>query len=161
MIPAITKRSETMPQSLSSLHVHLIFSTKHRKPLISDPIRDELHAYMATVFKGLNCVPRLINSVDDHIHALFDLSRTHAVSDVIKDVKSSSSKWIKSKGDEFNTFAWQAGYGAFAVSESNVAKVIDYIENQHEHHRTRSFQEEFRSFLIRHKIEFDERYVWD
>ncbi|MCB9855211.1 MAG: IS200/IS605 family transposase [Phycisphaerales bacterium] len=150
-----------MSQSLSNLHIHLIFSTKHREPLIANAIRDEMHAYMATVLKGLNCAPQMINSVDDHVHALFDLSRTHALSDVIKDVKASSSKWIKAKGDEFRAFAWQAGYGAFAVSESNVASVVAYIKRQEEHHRTRSFQDEFRLFLKRHRIEFDERYVWD
>ncbi|MCA9254270.1 MAG: IS200/IS605 family transposase [Phycisphaerales bacterium] len=150
-----------MPQSLSSLHVHLIFSTKQRSPLIADAVRDELHAYMAAVLKGFDCVPRLINSADDHVHVLFDLSRTIALSDVIKGVKMSSSRWIKTKGDEFRNFAWQAGYGAFAVSESNVTDVVADIGNQQEHHRSRSFQEEFRLFLERHRIQFDERYVWD
>jgi putative transposase len=90
-----------MPQSLARLHVHLVFSTKHREPLISDAVRATLHAYMATVLQNLGCSPVLINSVEDHIHLLFDLSRTTAVSKVVEDVKKSSSKWIKTQGPEF------------------------------------------------------------
>jgi REP element-mobilizing transposase RayT len=150
-----------MPQSLASLHTHLVFSTKNREPLITDPVRDSLHAYMAAVLQNLHCVPVLINSVEDHIHLLFDMARTVTVSQVVEDVKKSSSKWIKTQGKEFVAFAWQSGYGAFAVSESNVETVRQYIANQREHHRTKTFQEEYRAFLKRHNIAFDERYVWD
>lgn len=150
-----------MPQSLARLHVHLVFSTKNREPLITDAVRDSLHAYMATVLQNLGCVPVLINSVEDHIHLLFDLGRTVAVSQAVEDVKKSSSKWIKKHGAEFAGFAWQSGYGAFAVSESNVEAVREYIANQREHHRKKTFQEEYRQFLERHHIAFDERYVWD
>ncbi len=116
---------------------------------------------MATVLQNLKCAPMLINSVEDHAHLLFDLYRAVSVSDVVEDVKKSSSKWIKLHGPGLKGFAWQAGYGAFAVSESNVAKVRTYIANQREHHRKTTFQQEFRNFLVRHRIEFDERYVWD
>lgn len=150
-----------MPQSLARLHIHLVFSTKNREPLISDPVRAALHRYMATVLQNLGCAPVLINSVEDHIHLLFDLSRTVAVSQAVEDVKKSSSKWIKTQGPEFAGFAWQAGYGAFAVSESNVEAVRAYIADQREHHRKKTFQEEYRQFLERHRIAFDERYVWD
>jgi len=150
-----------MPQSLACLHIHLIFSTKNREPLISDPVREALHAYMATVLQNLDCAPILINSVDDHIHLLFDLARTTAVSKAVEDVKKASSKWIKTQGPEFAGFAWQSGYGAFAVSESKVETVRQYIADQREHHRKTSFQEEYRKFLKRHRIDFDERYVWD
>ena len=150
-----------MPQSLARLHVHLIFSTKNRSPWLTDRVRDSLHAYMATVLKNLGCAPVLINSVEDHVHLLFDLARTVAISEAVEEVKKSSSKWIKTQGAEFIGFAWQAGYGAFAVSESNVSVVREYIANQREHHRVKSFQEEFRIFLKRHHIVFDERYVWD
>jgi putative transposase len=102
-----------------------------------------------------------MNSVEDHIHILFELSRTVTISDVVEEVKKSSSRWIKTQGPEFRTFAWQAGYGAFAVSESSVGAVRDYIIRQQEHHRARSFQEEYRAFLERHRISFDEKYVWD
>jgi len=150
-----------MPQSLASLHIHLVFSTKNREPLITDNVRAELHAYMAVVLQNLGCTPVLINSVEDHIHLLFDLGRTTSISKAVEDVKKSSSKWIKTQGAEFAGFAWQAGYGAFAVSESNVETVRQYVANQREHHRKKTFQEEFRQFLERHRISFDERYVWD
>jgi REP element-mobilizing transposase RayT len=150
-----------MPQSLARLHIHLVFSTKNREPLIADPVRDSLHRYMAVVLQNLGCAPVLINSVEDHAHLLFDLARTISISQAVEDVKKSSSKWIKTQGPEFAGFAWQAGYGAFAVSESNVETVRAYIANQREHHRTKTFQEEYRAFLERHNVAFDERYVWD
>jgi REP element-mobilizing transposase RayT len=150
-----------MPQSLARLHIHLVFSTKNREPIITDAVRDALHAYLATVLQNLGCAPVLINSVEDHAHLLFDLARTVSISLAVEDVKKASSKWIKTQGPEFAGFAWQSGYGAFAVSESNVDAVREYIANQREHHRKKSFQEEYRQFLERHRIAFDERYVWD
>ena len=150
-----------MPQSLARVVIHLVFSTKNREPLITDSVRDSLHAYMATVLQNLGCTPVLINSVEDHAHLLFDLSRTVSISQVVEDVKKASSKWIKTQGAAFAAFAWQSGYGAFAVSESNVETVHEYIANQREHHRKKSFQDEYRQFLERHRIAFDERYVWD
>ena len=103
----------------------------------------------------------LINSVEDHVHILFDLARTVTVSSTVEAVKKASSKWIKTQSAAFASFAWQAGYGAFAVSESNVPAVRDYIAGQQEHHRKKSFQDEYRAFLVRHRVDFDERYVWD
>ena len=150
-----------MPQSLARLHVHLIFSTKNRKRLIFGDIRDSLHAYRATVLQNRGCSPVLINSVEDHVHILFDLARTVTVSSTVEEVKKASSKWIKTQGAAFASFAWQAGYGAFAVSESNVPAVRDYIAGQQEHHRKKSFQDEYRAFLVRHRVDSDERYVWD
>jgi REP element-mobilizing transposase RayT len=150
-----------MPQSLARLHVHLVFSTKDRRPLITDPVRADLHGYMFTVLKNLGCTPVLINSMPDHVHILFELSRTVSVSRVVEDVKKSSSKWIKTQGQEFASFGWQRGYGAFTVSESNVPTVRDYIARQQEHHQRRSFQEEYRAFLERHGLSFDEQHVWD
>jgi len=150
-----------MPQSLARLHIHLVFSTKHREQIISDRIRDSLHAYMATVLQNMGCPTVLINSVEDHIHILFELARTVAVSSAVESVKKTSSKWIKTQGSEFAGFAWQTGYGVFAVSESNVLAVREYIAGQREYHRSKSFQEEYRTFLERNRINFDERYVWD
>jgi putative transposase len=150
-----------MPQSLARLCIHIVFSTKHRKPILHDAIRPDLHAYMATVLKNMDCPVLLINSVDDHVHILLDLGRTISVSNVVEHVKKTSSKWIKTQSDALNNFAWQAGYGAFAVSESNVPSVRKYIENQQEHHRKISFQEEYRAFLTKHTITFDVRYLWD
>jgi REP element-mobilizing transposase RayT len=116
---------------------------------------------MATVLKNLECHPYLINSVEDHVHILFDLSRTLSLSEAVEEVKKASSKWIKTQGESYACFAWQTGYGAFAVSESNVPAVFEYIASQREHHRVKSFQEEYRAFLERHRIAFDEQYVWD
>jgi putative transposase len=150
-----------MSQSLAKLHIHLIFSTKNRERVIHDPIRESLHAYLAKVLQNMECAPTLINSVEDHVHILFELARTVTISQAVEDVKKSSSKWIKSQGSEFAGFAWQSGYGAFAVSESNVQAVCNYIQNQREHHLQKSFQDEYRAFLDRHEVVFDERCVWD
>lgn len=150
-----------MPQSLARLHIHLIFSTKNRERLLHESIRDSLHRYLATVLQNLGCAPVLINSVEDHVHVLFELARTVALSKAVEEIKTSSSKWIKTQGPEYRGFAWQAGYGAFAVSESNVDAVRNYIAGQAEHHRKKSFQEEYRAFLERHRVAFDEKYMWD
>jgi putative transposase len=150
-----------MPQSLARLYVHLIFSTKHREPLLTDAVRDSLHAYMAKVLQNFGCFPTLVNSVEDHVHILFELARTVSVSQTVEEVKTASSKWIKTQGEEFAKFAWQSGYGAFSVSASNIASVHRYISDQREHHRAKSFQEEYRAFLRRYGVAFDERYVWD
>jgi putative transposase len=150
-----------MPQSLARLHVHLIFSTKSREQFLHDQIRQRLHAYMAIVLQKLECPPTLINSVEDHVHILHELARKVSVSQAVEEVKKSSSKWIKTQGTEFTTFAWQAGYAAFAVSESNILVVRDYIANQREHHRKKTFQEEYRAFLEKHHVAYDERHVWD
>jgi REP-associated tyrosine transposase len=150
-----------MPQSLARLHIHLVFSTKNRERILYETVRESLHAYMATVLQNYSCPAVLINSVDDHAHILFELSRTVSVSQAVEEVKKTSSKWIKTQGAEFSQFAWQAGYGAFAVSESNVDAVRGYIAKQQEHHRKKSFQDEYRQFLQRHGIDFDEKYVWD
>jgi len=116
---------------------------------------------MATILKGKECPAILINSVEDHAHVLFHLSKTHALCDVIESLKRDSSKWIKTKGRNYRNFHWQSGYGAFSVSQSNVAQVVRYIGKQKEHHRRRTFQEEFRAFLKRYQVPYDERYVWD
>lgn len=150
-----------MPQSLARLYVHLVFSTKQRERFITDDIRQSMHAYTATILQNLGCPPVLINSVDDHIHILFELGRTVPISQAVEEVKTTSSKWIKTQGPAFARFAWQSGYGAFSVSESNVPAVRDYITNQRAHHRVKSFPEEYRAFLTKHCIAFDERYVWD
>jgi len=99
--------------------------------------------------------------MDDHVHILYELARTVSVSQAVEEVKKSSSKWIKTQGAEFAGFSWQAGYAAFAVSESNAQAVRDYIANQRDHHRQKTFQEEYRAFLEKHHVAYDERYVWD
>ena len=153
-----------MAQSLAKNLIHLVFSTKNRERFIADAIRPHLHAYMGTVLKNVKSPSLLINSVEDHVHVLFSLHRTKALSDVVGDLKASSSKWIKTQSSDLATFGWQGGFGAFSISESNVPAVRAYIENQREHHSKVSFQDEMRAFLKflkKHGVEYDERYLWD
>jgi putative transposase len=155
------KEAKSMPQSLAQILVHLFFSTKNREGMLSDDIRPGLHAYMATILKGMDPSAILINSVADHAHVLFHLSKKQPLCDVVEVVKKDSSKWIKTKGRAYRNFHWQAGYGAFSVSQSNVAQVLNYIDGQKRHHRRTTFQEEFRAFLKKYQVPYDERYVWD
>jgi REP-associated tyrosine transposase len=150
-----------MPQSLAKNLIHLIYSTKNRTPCLSPEVRPRLFAYKAGILNELQSPALLIGGVADHVHILFCFSKDHALATVIEEVKKGSSKWLKAQAKNLRGFHWQAGYGAFSVSQSNVAQVKRYIEGQVEHHRTRPFQDEFRAFLKRHAIEFDERYVWD
>jgi len=150
-----------MPQSLAALFVHLIFSTKNREPFVTPEIGTELYPYATTVFQELNCPAIAVSGVADHIHCLFMLARTVPVCDVVEEVKKSTSKWIKTKGDRYDSFYWQAGYGAFSVGQSHVESVRKYIAGQEERHRTQSFQDEYRAFLKKYQVAYDERYVWD
>jgi putative transposase len=152
---------DAMPQSLSCVLVHLIFSTKNRDPVLNPEIRAELHPYLAGVLREDECPALQVGGVEDHVHLLFGLSRIRTVAQVVEKVKTSSSKWIKTKGSAFAEFHWQAGYGAFSVSQSNAGSVIQYIKSQEEHHRKMTFQEEYRRFLKRYQITYDENYVWD
>jgi putative transposase len=148
-----------MPQSLAKLLVHVIYSTKHREPVIEASIRPHLHAYLVGILDNLQCPSLQTGGTNDHVHTLFSLGRTITVSDVVEEVKKGSSKWMKTQG--VPAFTWQAGYGAFSVSESQAETVVRYIQRQEEHHRCLSFQDEFRRFLQRYHISYDERYVWD
>ncbi len=150
-----------MPQSLAQIYLHLVFGTKNRSPWVRDAVRDSLHSYIARVLTNLGCKAVLINSVDDHIHLLFGLGRTVSVSHVVEEVKSSSSKWLKTQPCVDSGFGWQSGYGVFSVSASNIGAVRDYVAKQREHHHVRSFQDEVRVMLQKHGVEYDERYVWD
>ena len=150
-----------MPQSLSAILIHLIFSTKHREPFISAEIETELHPYMATVFRGLKSPSLAINGTPDHIHALFALGRVISIAQLVEEVKTTSSKWLKTKGAALRNFHWQNGYGAFSVGQLEVTDVKRYIQTQKEHHRRITFQDEYRKLLQDYGIGYDERYVWD
>ena len=150
-----------MPQSLSSILIHLIFSTKNREPFITEAIEKELHPYMAKIFRELNSPSLTIGGTDDHVHILFSLGRTIEVADLVEKVKTNSSKWIKTKGQEFANFHWQRGYGAFSIGQSQVSTLKRYIARQRIHHRRITFQDEYRKFLKSYGIDYDERYVWD
>ena len=151
-----------MAQSLSRLWTHLIFSTKNRFPFLRDKVlRAEMHAYLAQMLRQHDCETRIVGGVDDHVHALFALSRTYPVASVVKEVKRTSSGWIKQTSRRLANFYWQGGYAALSVSQSNLHHVVRYIENQEEHHKRMTFQDEYRAFLDAHEIDYDERYVWD
>lgn len=150
-----------MPQSLSSVLVHLIFATKGRAPFITPGIEPELYAYMATVFRACDSPVLAINGTTNHVHVLCALSRKMTMADLVEEAKKRSSKWIKTKGREFNDFRWQTGYGAFSIGESNVAALKAYIDGQKEHHRRRSFEDEYRAFLQKYGVHYDEAYLWD
>ena len=151
-----------MAQSLSKIQIHIVFSTKGRENLLADErIRKEMHAYLATILKEYDSPALPIDGTGNHVHILCLLSRNFTLAKIIGETKRNSSKWIKTKGSEFNGFQWQNGYGAFSVSSSNVDAVRNYIAHQEQHHQKVTFQDEFREFLVKHGIEFDERYLWD
>ena len=149
-----------MSQSLVKNLMHLIYSTKHRQAWIPTEAQARLYAYQAGIFREWESPALIIGGVDDHIHALFSLSKNYALKKIVEEVKKGSSKWMKTETGNA-AFYWQEGYGAFSVSQSNVADVRRYIENQAEHHRQRTFQDEVRALYTKHEMEFDERYVWD
>jgi REP element-mobilizing transposase RayT len=150
-----------MPQSLSQLYVQLVFSTKHREPLLLSPVRECLHAYLATVLKNQDSPALKVGGTSDHIHALFRLSKNWSLAKVVEEIKTSSSKWLKTQGRALANFHWQSGYGGFSVGPAELEQLVDYITRQEEHHRVMSFQEEYRKFLKSYGIEYDEDYVWD
>jgi REP element-mobilizing transposase RayT len=148
-----------MPQSLARNVIHLVFSTKNREPFITPAIRARLHAYLAGTANELGCHAIKVGGVADHVHILFALAKTLSLSKAVEEIKKSSSKWMKENG--VPRFYWQNGYGAFSVSADDEEAVAWYVANQEDHHRETSFQDEFRGLLRTHRIEWDERYVWD
>jgi REP element-mobilizing transposase RayT len=151
----------TMSQSLSAVYLHLVFSTKERQPFLSDAdVRNQVHAYLGGILKELGCMPVLAGGVEDHVHLLASQSRTISQADWVKELKRASSLWLKKQGWPFRDFAWQAGYGVFSVSVSNVEVVREYIARQEEHHRKATFQNEYRAMLKKHGVAWDEKYVW-
>ncbi|HEV3163540.1 MAG TPA: IS200/IS605 family transposase [Isosphaeraceae bacterium] len=150
-----------MAQSLSSILIHLIFSTKNRHPWINEKVECDLHKYLTTVLHNQGSPALAINGTTDHIHILFALASTVRLRDVVEEIKKNPSKWIKTQGPEYQSFAWQAGYGAFSLGQSNINPARKYIAGQKEHHLNCTFQEEFRAFLVEYEITHDERYVWD
>ena len=151
-----------MAQSLANILVHTIFSTKDRHPFLRDrPLREELHRYLGGILTNLACPPIIVGGVDDHVHLLCGLSRTCEPAAMVKELKRSSSLWLKTRSPQMKNFAWQSGYGIFSIGFSQIETTRNYIEGQEEHHRTVSFQDELRQFLQRYELAFDERFVWD
>jgi putative transposase len=150
-----------VPHTTTNLLVHFIFSTKQRCALIKPDFEKDLHAYLGGIVRQIGGVALCVNGTRDHVHLLIRMPTHHSVAEVARLIKTNSSRWIHERWPENHLFAWQTGYGAFTVSESGLAAVRDYISNQQEHHRTRSFQEEFLAFIKKNKIAVDERYLWD
>jgi REP element-mobilizing transposase RayT len=150
-----------MAQSLSKVYVHITFGTKNRYPFIDDAIKTELWSYIGGVCKSLDCNPIRVGGYNDHVHICCLLSKSITQSKLLEEIKKESSKWIKTKGQKYSKFYWQNGYGIFSVNPSEIDKVVGYIDNQHEHHRKRTFQEELSAFLKKYGVEYDERYLWD
>lgn len=151
-----------MPQSFSAVAVHLVFSTKDRRPFFQGiPLRESLHAYLGRISKEMDCPPLLVGCVEDHVHLLCQLGRSVSQADWVKELKRVSNAWVKAQGDAYAAFQWQGGYAAFGVSHSDIDRVKKYIAEQARHHQKLTFQDELRALLRRHEMEWDERYVWD
>ena len=149
-----------MPQSLVKNYIHITFSTKNRQAFIDDNIKDELFRYLGGICKNMECNPIIVGGHKDH-HILCLLSRKVALMKLIEELKSHSSKWIKTKGENYQKFYWQNGYGGFSVNSTQLDVVKNYILNQEEHHKNKSYKEEYLDLLMEKNIEYDERYIWD
>ena len=150
-----------MPQSLSLVVVHVIFSTKDRLPRLDEQLRPHLHAYLATVARNAGCEAYRVGGVADHVHLGIRLARTVTIAHLVEELKTSSSKWLKTQSPDLGGFAWQRGYGCFSVGPADLDSLCAYIDGQEEHHRQRTFQDEFRMFLAKYKVEYNEAYLWD
>ena len=149
-----------MSQSLSKLYIHMVFHTKNNQNLIQQAIENELYAYLGGILKSTKSIPIAINGAEDHVHILCIMSKNITLADLLEELKRNSSRWIKTKGNEYKEFAWQGGYGGFSVSQSKVDIVKKYIENQKEHHKTKTFKEEYILFLKEYGINYNEEYLW-
>src|SRR5438270_13139239 len=147
-----------MSHTSGNIVLHFIFSTSGRRPLIKPEFRDDLYAYIGGIIREMNGAALIINGANDHVHILVRVRPVHSAAEIARVVKANSSHWVREKHSA--EFAWQAGYGVFSVSESSVAGVTKYISGQEEHHKKRSFQEEFIAFLKKNHVEYDPRYIW-
>jgi putative transposase len=150
-----------MGHSFSSLLTHVVFSTKDRRPQIDSELKERLFPYMSGILREVGAKTLIVNGPADHVHLLVRLPATKCLADVIRILKTNSSRWVHETFPHQKNFGWQTGYGAFSVSESNRDTVYNYIANQEEHHRKKSFQEEFITFLKKHGMEYEEKYLWD
>jgi len=150
-----------MPQSLSHILLHIVFSTKDRVPHLNTELRPNLHAYLATTARGLDCECYRVGGVADHVHLAIQLPRTLTTAKLVETLKSASSKWLKTQSPNLGKFSWQRGYGAFSISPSHLSALTQYIDQQEEHHRTHTFQDEYLALLKKLKLPYDERYLWE
>lgn len=152
---------KTMPQSLVKMLVHVVFSTKNRAELITPDIESDLFGYMHGIIENNNSKLILANGTTNHVHLLISLGKVLSISEIVGDIKRDSSSWIKKQDTIFSKFYWQEGYGAFSVGQTEVEVVMKYISKQKEHHQRKNFKTEFRGFLNKYNVEYDEKYVWD
>jgi putative transposase len=151
-----------MPQSLAEIYLHVVFSTKNRTPHLCDAaLRNELFGYLLGTCDALQCPSIRTGGWEDHVHILCRFGRTISVAEFVKGVKIASSSWLKLQDKRLGSFHWQAGYGAFSISPGHVETLVEYIKDQDEHHRTTTFQEEFRRLCAKYGVKIDERYAWD
>jgi len=151
-----------MPQSLAQIYLHIVFSTKDRRPYLKDvDLQARLHAYLAGTCKNLKSPAVAVGGVQDHVHVLCRLGRQITVADPVRELKCESSKWLKQQSPELRGFGWQDGYGACSISPSHVDPLVKYIARQERHHQRVTYQDELRRLLAKYGIEYDERYVWD
>ena len=150
-----------MATTFTNLLYHIVFSTKERRPMITEPIRSELYPYLGGIVREKDGILLEIGGTVDHVHIFAKLKQHIAIADILRELKANSSKLLNERPDLGQWYGWQTGYGAFTVSASQVSRVRNYIRNQEEHHRKRSFQEEFVNLLDKHGIEYEERYLWD
>ena len=158
---ALSEQQHAMPQSLSLVIVHVVFSTKDRHPFLDSHTRPKLHAYLATVARTAGCDAYRVGGVADHVHLALRLSRTHTIAGLVETLKTSSSKWLKTLSTDFNAFSWQRGYGCFSVGPTGLDALCAYIDNQETHHQNRTFQDEYKMFLKKYGVKFDEAYLWE
>jgi putative transposase len=151
-----------MSQSLSQIYLHVVFSTKNRARFLQDrSVRERTHAYLAGTCRNLGSPSIIVGGVEDHVHILCRLAKTLSISELVRELKRESSKWLKEQSHDLLSFFWQGGYGAFSLSPGHAEGLTNYIANQEEHHKKETFQEEFLRLLRLYGIEFDEKYVWD
>ena len=151
-----------MSQSLVQIYVHIVFSTKHRKPFLEDnDFRGRTQRYLAGICKNLDCPALMVGGVEDHVHVLCRLGKTIGIAGLVRDLKRDSSKWVKAEQSTLAEFHWQQGYGAFSISPSHVGALREYIADQEEHHHHETFQDEFRRLCKKYGLKIDERYGWD
>lgn len=149
-----------MANTYTQIHVQTVFAVQNQKSLIDDEWKDDLYKYITAIIQNNDHKLLQINGMQDHIHCLFGLRPVQSLSDLMKQVKQDSSKWINQNHLAKDSFSWQEGFGAFSYSKSQLPRVIKYIQNQQEHHKTRTFREEYLSLLKTHGVDYDERYIF-
>ena len=150
-----------MAGTFSQLYIHIVFAVKGRENLIGNTWKDELHKYIAGIINGKNQKPIIINGMPDHIHCFIGLKPSIAISDLVRDIKNNSSKFINDKKLVRGKFSWQEGYGAFSYSHSHIQNVYNYILNQEDHHKKKTFKEEYLELMKKFKIAYNEKYLFN